>query len=51
MKIILAVDDSKFSDAAVQVVFAQARPRDTDIRVLHVVEPPSPMGSPRHKRV
>ncbi len=43
MKIVLPVDGSKFSDAAVQAVIAQARPRDTDIRVLHVVEPPSPM--------
>ena len=43
MKILLAVDDSKFSGAAVQAVIAQAQPRDTDIRVLHVVEVPSPM--------
>lgn len=41
MKILLAIDDSKFSEAAVQMVLAQARPQDTKVRVLHVLEPPS----------
>lgn len=41
MNILLAVDGSKFSDAAVQAVMAYARPQDAEIRVLHVVEPPS----------
>lgn len=41
MRILLAVDGSKFSDAAVRAVIEQARSRDTEIRVLHVVEPPS----------
>lgn len=41
MKILLAVDGSKFSDAAVQAVIAEAQPKDTEIRVLHVVEPPT----------
>jgi len=41
MKILLAVDGSKFSDAAVQTVIEQARPQDTEVQVLHVVEPPS----------
>jgi nucleotide-binding universal stress UspA family protein len=41
MKILLAVDNSKFSQAAVNAVIAQARPQDTEVRVLHVVEPPS----------
>src|SRR5579864_5834384 len=41
MKILLAIDESKFSEAAVQAVLAQARPPDTEVRVLHVVEPPS----------
>jgi len=39
MKILLAVDDSEFSDAATQKVIAQTRPRDTEVRVLHVMEP------------
>ena len=39
MKILLAVDDSKFSDAALQVVIAQIPPQGTEVLVLHVVEP------------
>jgi nucleotide-binding universal stress UspA family protein len=41
MKILLAIDDSKFSEAATHAVIAQAHLRDTEVRVLHVVEPPS----------
>src|ERR1700722_6214301 len=41
MKILLAIDDSKFSEAATQTVIAQAHPKETEVRVLHVVEPPS----------
>ena len=41
MKILLAVDDSKFSEAAIQAVISQARPADTEVRVLHVLEAPS----------
>jgi len=39
MKILLAIDDSKFSQAAIEAVIAQANPRDTEVRVLHVLEP------------
>ncbi|MGB6429374.1 MAG: universal stress protein [Candidatus Acidiferrales bacterium] len=41
MKILLAVDGSKFSEAAVQAVIAQAHPAETEVRVIHVVEPPT----------
>lgn len=41
MKILLPIDDSKFSEAAIQAVIAQAHSKDTEVRVLHVVEPPS----------
>ena len=41
MKIVVAIDGSKFSEAAIQAVIEQARPKDTEIQVLHVVEPPS----------
>jgi nucleotide-binding universal stress UspA family protein len=41
MKILIAIDESKFSQAAVQSVVARPWPPDTEIRVLHVVEPPS----------
>jgi nucleotide-binding universal stress UspA family protein len=41
VKILLAIDGSRFSEAAVQTVTERARPQNTEIRVLHVVEPPS----------
>lgn len=41
MKILLPVDGSKFSETAVQSVIEQAPPHGTEVRVLHVVEPPS----------
>ncbi len=41
MKVLLAIDDSKFSDAATQAVIAQGHSKNTEVRVLHVVEPPS----------
>jgi nucleotide-binding universal stress UspA family protein len=41
MKIVLAIDGSKFSEAAVQNVIERARPQDAEVQVLHVVEPPS----------
>ena len=40
MKILLAVDESRFSDAAVEVVIDRAQPKSDEVRVLHVVEPP-----------
>lgn len=39
MKILLAVDDSSFSKAAVDTVIQQFRPADTEVHVLHVVDP------------
>lgn len=39
MKILLAVDDSKFSDAATQKVIHNFRTDQTQVCVLHVVEP------------
>jgi nucleotide-binding universal stress UspA family protein len=39
MKILLAIDDSKFSEAAAKSLVGQFRPQDTEVRVLHVVEP------------
>jgi nucleotide-binding universal stress UspA family protein len=39
MKILIAIDESKFSQAAVQSVLARPWPPDIEIRVLHVVEP------------
>jgi nucleotide-binding universal stress UspA family protein len=39
MKILLAVDDSKHSEAATQAVLAQAPPQNSDVMVLHILEP------------
>lgn len=41
MKILLAIDDSKFSKAATSAVIRLAPPRQAQVRILHVVEPPS----------
>jgi nucleotide-binding universal stress UspA family protein len=40
MRILLAIDDSKFSEAAAETVMEQARPHGTEVRILHVVESP-----------
>ena len=40
MRILVALDDSRFSQAAIETVIEQARPHDTDVRILHVVESP-----------
>ena len=37
MRVLLAVDDSKYSKAATQMVLAQARPELTEVHVLHVI--------------
>ena len=39
MKILLAVDDSKFSQIAMRTVAKQFRTKGIQVRVLHVVEP------------
>lgn len=39
MKVLLAIDDSKFSEAATYSLIAQAKPKETEVRVLHVIEP------------
>jgi nucleotide-binding universal stress UspA family protein len=39
MKILLAVDGSKYSDAAVQTLASKIRKEDADVIVLQVVEP------------
>ncbi len=39
MKVLFATDDSKFSEAAVKALIAQFRPEQTQVLVMHVVEP------------
>lgn len=46
MKILLAIDDSKFSESAAQSVIAQHRLQDLEVRVLHAVEPPTILMAP-----
>ncbi len=47
MKIILATDGSKFSDAAAEDIARQFRPQDKEVRVLSVVEPISTAPMPQ----
>ncbi len=47
MKILLATDGSKFSDAAAHSVARQFRPQETHVRVLSVVEPISETSPPQ----
>jgi len=50
MKILLAIDGSKCSDAAAQSIAEQLRPQGNEVKVLSVVEPistaPTPQMSP-----
>lgn len=39
MKILLAIDDSQFSEAATRILATQFRVQDTEVRVLHLIEP------------
>jgi nucleotide-binding universal stress UspA family protein len=39
MKVLIAIDDSTFSRAAIDAVIARENPRETEVRVLHVLEP------------
>jgi len=50
MKVLLAVDDSKFSEAALEAVVAQFNPSGTEVRVTNVVEPISLTPPPQMAR-
>lgn len=39
MKILLALDFSNHSEAALQAVLSRSRPQDNEVRVLHVLQP------------
>ena len=39
LKILLAIDDSKFSEAALRMLATQQKPAKTTVKILHVVEP------------
>jgi nucleotide-binding universal stress UspA family protein len=46
MKLLLAIDDSKFSEAAVQAVITRHRLQGLEAQVLHVIEPPVSLMAP-----
>jgi nucleotide-binding universal stress UspA family protein len=46
MKILLAIDDSKFSEAAAQAVIAHHKLQGLELRVLHAAEPPTLFEAP-----
>jgi nucleotide-binding universal stress UspA family protein len=50
MKILLASDSSKFSETAAKSLAGQFRPQDTEVRVLHVVEPTAISEPPQMSR-
>ena len=39
MKVLVAIDGSNYSEAAVQRIIEQVRREGTEVRVLHVIEP------------
>jgi nucleotide-binding universal stress UspA family protein len=46
MRILLAVDGSKFSEAAAQAVIARYQVRNLEVRVFHAAEPPTLFTAP-----
>ena len=46
MKILCAIDDSQFSNSVIDALIRQAKPNETEVRVLHAIEPmvPFPEG-------
>ncbi len=47
IRVLVAVEDSKFSQAALQAVVSQIRPADAGVRVLHAVAPLTVSASPQ----
>jgi nucleotide-binding universal stress UspA family protein len=39
MRFLIAIDDSRFSEAAVQMLIRQVRPEGSEVTVVHVIEP------------
>jgi len=46
MKMLLAIDDSRYSQAAMQAVIAHHKPQGLEVRVLHALEPPTVLMTP-----
>lgn len=47
MKILLAIDPSRNSETALHAVSLQARPQETEVRVLHVLQPVAFTAAPQ----
>lgn len=47
MKILLCIDPSEHSEAAIRAVAAQYRPQETEVRVLHVLQPVTLAAAPQ----
>lgn len=47
MKILVGIDDSQFSRNVVRAVMTQFRTENTEVRVLHVLQPMSPSAPPQ----
>jgi nucleotide-binding universal stress UspA family protein len=46
MKVLMGIDNSKFSKDVIQAVVTQYRPENTEVLVLHVLEPISLLAPP-----
>jgi nucleotide-binding universal stress UspA family protein len=46
MKVLIGIDDSKFSEDVIQAVVTQLRPENTEVLVLHELEPISLLSPP-----
>ena len=46
MKVLMGIDNSKFSEDVIRAVVTQFRPEDTEVLVLHVLEPISLLAPP-----
>jgi hypothetical protein len=46
MKVLMGIDDSKFSEDVIQAVVTQLRPENTEVLILHVLEPISFLAPP-----
>lgn len=46
MKVLMGIDESKFSEDVIQAVVTQFRPENTEVLVLHVLEPISLLAPP-----
>jgi nucleotide-binding universal stress UspA family protein len=46
MRILLGMDGSKYSEAALDAVTKQFRPQGTEVRVVNIVQPITPVAAP-----